>query len=123
MALPQYNIEFYKGETFVLSITYKDGTGCALDLSSGYTAQVDGRLTASTGSTVWTVSTSDSSGTVIALSAGSPNIVITLTSAYTGTLTPGSGVWDLKLSNSGNSSAEYLLGGSYTINDPVTEAS
>ena len=48
MALPQYTIEFHQGETFELAITYKDSTGCALDLSgsTAYDAKIEGRATA-----------------------------------------------------------------------------
>ena len=121
MALPSYEIQFHQGETFELAITYKDSTGCALDLSGGYTAKIEGRLAASTGDpALWTVSTTDSSGTIITLSQGSPNIHINLTSGYTGTLPVGSGVWDLKLVLTSGAVITYVLGGAYTIVDPVT---
>tara|TARA_B100000900_G_C20192713_1_gene558551 strand:- start:37 stop:399 length:363 start_codon:yes stop_codon:yes gene_type:complete len=119
MALPTYAIEFHHGETFELSITYKDSTGCALDLSSGYTAKIDGRLTP-TDSVVWDVTNVDQSGRIITLSKGSPNIHILLPSAYTDGLTVGSGVWDLKLEKTSGSVVDYVLGGTYKILDPVT---
>ena len=123
MALPTYDISFHQGETFELAITYKDSTGCALDLSMGYTAKIEGRATASAVPVLWTVDTTDSvshPGTVITLSKGSPNIHINLTSAYAATLPIGTGVWDLKLTATTGSIVTYVLGGAYTILDPVT---
>ena len=124
MALPTYDISFYQGETFELAITYKDSTGCALALELGYTAKIEGRLTASANDpALWTVDTTDSvayPGTVITLSKGSPNIHINLTSAYAATLPIGTGVWDLKLTATTGSIVTYVLGGAYTILDPVT---
>jgi hypothetical protein len=121
MALPQYTIEFHQGETYVLSITYKDSTGCAVDLSSGYTAQIDGRASSAL---KWRASTEVHSPVVgtIVLSKGSPNIKVTLADTYTASLDLGSGVWDLLLENSTPTpdTSEYLLGGTYTISDPVT---
>ena len=123
MALPQYTIEFHQGETFELAITYKDSTGCALDLSgsTAYDAKIEGRATAD-GSVVWTVNEVASSGNVITLSKGSPNIHVNLTKDYTATLSPGSGIWDLKLTQSASphNIVTYVLGGEYTILDPVT---
>ena len=123
MALPNYNISFHKGETYTLSITYKDSAGCPLNLSSGFAAKIDGRLTASTGDPAkWTATSGGGSANSIALSNGSPNIKLTRSDAYTGGLDVGSGVWDLYLDNTGANpdTSEYLLGGSYTIVDPVT---
>ena len=129
MALPTYDISFHAGETFELAITYKDSTGCALLLDLGHTAKIEGRLAASTGDpALWTVDTTDSvahPGTVITLSNGSPNIHVNLTAAYTATLPVGTGVWDLKLTQDNSAGVAddivtYVLGGSYTILDPVT---
>ena len=128
MALPTYDISFHTGETFELAITYKDSTGCALDLSTEYTAKIEGRATASAVPVLWTVDTTDSvshPGTVITLSKGSPNIHVNLTAAYTATLPVGTGVWDLKLTQDNSAGVAddivtYVLGGSYTILDPVT---
>ena len=115
MAVPTYNFEFVAGETFTLQITYKNSSGSVVDLSSGYTVDIDGRSESGASSTLFSV---DSSTTAVALAATSPNITLTLAPSVTGAITaPASGVYDVKVTETTPNPdvVRYILGGKFTV--------
>jgi hypothetical protein len=113
-----HQISFHAGETFEMSLTYTDSDGCPLNLGSGYTCQMDGRLTSSTAESVFSWS---SSGGEIVLANSNPNIQINVSSSETGLISaPVSGVYDIKLSNTSTGVVKYIMSGTFKIIDPVT---
>ena len=120
MALPTYNFEFVSGETFTLEITYKNSAGSVVDLSSGFTVDIDGRVEADSTGTLFSV---DSSTSAVALAATSPNITLTLSPSVTGGIAaPASGVYDVKVTETGPNPdvVRYILGGKFTVLKAVT---
>jgi len=120
MTLPQFNFDFVSGETFTLEITYKDAAGNPVNLSSGYVVDIDGRVDASSASTLFAV---DSTTSAVTLSSGSPNIVMTLAASVTGGITaPATGVYDVKVKETTPDPdvVRYILGGQFTVLKAVT---
>lgn len=113
---PKHNIVMYQGGSFDLSLTYQDSDGCAIDLSSGYTCEFEGRTALADGDPP--KFTFISSGSQITLSAATPNIVISLAPGDTSGITAGKGVYDVKLAHS--DSTVFLIEGEYEVVQPVT---
>ncbi len=112
---PKHDIVMYQGGSFDLSLTYQDSDGCAIDLSSGYTCEFEGRTAlADSGHTFTFIS----SGSQITVSAATPNIVISLAPSDTSGITAGKGVYDIKLTHS--DSTVFLIEGEYEVVQPVT---
>ena len=121
MALPSYNFEFVSGETYTLEITYRDSSGAVIDLSSGYTVEIDGRVEADSATTLFSV---DSTTDAVQLSASAPNITLNLTPAITGAIdAPASGVYDVKVTNTTPNPdvIRYILGGKFNVLLAVTQ--
>ncbi len=119
MALPTYDFDFVKGETFDLTVDYKDSAGAVINLSSGYTVTMTGRTEADSSSTLFSVS--NSSG--ITLASTSPNITIRLSSTVTaGIAAPNSGVYDIRVAQTGPTPdvVKYILTGKFTVYEAVT---
>jgi len=119
MALPTYDFDFVKGETFDLTVDYKDSAGAVINLSSDYTVTMTGRTEADSSSTLFSVS--NSSG--ITLASTSPNITIRLSSTVTaGIAAPNSGVYDIRVAQTGPTPdvVKYILTGKFTVYEAVT---
>lgn len=100
-----------QGATFSLSVNYSAVT----DLSSGWSARMQGRTTHDASSAVFSLT--ESSG--ITLGSSNPNIVIRMEASATDDLTaPQTGVYDLELVN--GTSVYRILEGSYRITPEVT---
>lgn len=96
-----------QGSTLSLSINYKDSNGDTIDLSSGYTARMQGRTGAAADSTLFSLT--DSSG--ITLAATNPNILVTLSATSTAALpAPLLGVYDLEIESSSGVVTKVLKG-------------
>jgi len=105
-----------QGATFSLSVNYKNSAGSTVNLSSGYTARMQGRTSHSASSTVFSLT--NSSG--ITLGSSDPNIVITIAATATDDYTaPLSGVYDLELVDS-SSNVYRILEGNFEITPEVT---
>jgi len=110
-----FNITINQGATFELTITWKDSTGAAINLT-GYGARMQVRETYSSTSSI--VSLTNGSGITLGGSAGTIAIVISATT--TAALTaPFSGVYDLELVSAGGV-VTRLLQGAATVSPEVT---
>jgi uncharacterized membrane protein len=100
-----------QGATFSLSVNY----AAVANLSSGYTARMQGRATHDAASTIFSLTSSDG----ITLGSSSPNIVITMAAPATDDFTaPSSGVYDLELVQGSN--VYRVLEGAFEITPEVT---
>jgi len=120
MALPTYNFDFVAGETYTLEITYRDAAGAVIDLSSGYVVDIDGRVTADSAGTLFSI---DSTTSAIVLNSSAPNIVVTLDPSVTGAIdAPASGVYDVKVTETTPTPdvVRYILGGKFNVLKAVT---
>jgi len=105
-----------QGATFSLSVNYKSSAGSTIDLSSGYTARMQGRTSHAASSTVFALT--NSSG--ITLGSSDPNIVISIAASATDDFSaPSSGVYDLEIVDS-SSNVFRILEGRYEITPEVT---
>ncbi len=101
-----FDITINQGETFQLTLTWKDAAGVVIN-NTGYTAAMQVRETYSSSSTV--VSLTNGSGITLGGAAGTVAIVIS--AATTAALTaPFSGVYDLELVSGGGVVTRILQG-------------
>ena len=111
----RFDITINQGATFELTVTWKDSTGAAINLT-GYSARMQVRETYSSASTV--VSLTNGSGITLGGAAGTIAILISATT--TAALTaPFSGVYDLELVSAGGV-VTRLLQGAATVTPEVT---
>ena len=111
----RFDITINQGATFELTVTWKDSTGAAINLT-GYSARMQVRETYSSASTI--VSLTNGSGITLGGSAGTIAILISATT--TAALTaPFSGVYDLELV-SASGVVTRLLQGAATVSPEVT---
>ena len=111
----RFDITINQGATFELTVTWKDSTGAAINLT-GYSARMQVRETYSSSSTV--VSLTNGSGITLGGAAGTIAILISATT--TAALTaPFSGVYDLELVSAGGV-VTRLLQGAATVTPEVT---
>jgi len=104
-----------QGATFSLSVNYQTSAGSTVDLSSGYSARMQGRTNHDDSSTIFSL-TSPSN---ITLASSSPNVVIRMEASATDDFTaPSVGVYDLELVQGAN--VFRILEGSYRITPEVT---
>lgn len=110
-----FDITINQGATFELTVTWKDSTGAAINLT-GYSARMQVRETYSSSSTI--VSLTNGSGITLGGAAGTIAILISATT--TAALTaPFSGVYDLELVSAGGV-VTRLLQGAATVTPEVT---
>lgn len=111
----RFDITINQGATFELTVTWKDSTGAAINLT-GYSARMQVRETYSSASTI--VSLTNGSGITLGGAAGTIAILISATT--TAALTaPFSGVYDLELVSAGGV-VTRLLQGAATVTPEVT---
>lgn len=111
----RFDITINQGATFELTVTWKDSTGAAINLT-GYSARMQVRETYSSSSTI--VSLTNGSGITLGGAAGTIAILISATT--TAALTaPFSGVYDLELVSAGGV-VTRLLQGAATVTPEVT---
>lgn len=114
MAAGYYDVVIEQGATFSLSLTYKDSTGAAINLT-GFTARSKFKPSFS-GTAV--ASLTNVSGITLGGAAGT--IVIVISASDTAAITaPSSGVYDLEIVSSGGV-VTRLLEGKYTVTPEVT---
>lgn len=112
----RYDITIEQGSTFVFDL---EVTG--VDLSSGYTARMQGRTSHAATST--TFSLTNGSGITISYSAGNSHLVPTLTATATTAMTaPSSGVYDLEYEHTASGVVTRILEGTYYVTPEVTRA-
>jgi hypothetical protein len=111
----KYNLTMWQGSTFGLSITVKDSTGTAQNLTS-YTARMQMRPSYDSGTVTETL-TSANSEIVITANTGTVNLTLaaTRTANISVDMTNGkpprsSYVYDLELIDSGNTVSKILYG-------------
>ena len=114
MSAGYHDVVIEQGATFSLSLTYKDSTGAAINLT-GFTAR--SKFKTSYSGTVVANLTS-SSGITLGGAAGT--IVLTISATDTAAITaPSSGVYDLEIVSSGGV-VTRLLEGKYNVTPEVT---
>ena len=110
-------VTIQQGATFSLNVNYKDANGSTINLSSGYTARMQGRTTHASDSTVFSLT----NGSGITLEATDPNIAIVIAATVTDDYTaPSTGVYDLEIVKTATSEVFRILEGRYEITPEVT---
>jgi len=106
-----------QGATFSLSVNYKDASGSTINLSSGYTARMQGRTSHAATGTVFSLT--NSSG--ITLGSSDPNIVIAIAATATDDFAaPSSGVYDLEIAKTSSGEVFRILEGRFEITPEVS---
>jgi len=109
-----YHFSMEQGSTFSRSITYKNSSGDAIDLS-GYTARMQLRKNIEDAAPLIELTTENGR---IAITGSTGTIVLTISAADTASLNPVEGVYDLELVS--GSTIEKLIAGTFTIKREVT---
>lgn len=105
-----------QGATFSLSVNYKTAAGSTVNLSSGYTARMQGRTSHAASSTVFSLTQAGG----ITLGSSDPNIVISIAASATDDLSaPSGGVYDLELVDS-SSNVYRILEGRFVVTPEVS---
>lgn len=114
MGAGTYHFSMEQGSTFSRTITYKDSSGSAIDLS-GYTARMQLRRNIDDASAIIELTTSNGR---IALGGVAGTVTLTIAASDTAALSPVEGVYDLELVT--GDTVEKLLAGTFTIQREVT---
>lgn len=104
----RYDIELYQGDSFDVSISFKQSNGTPVDLSG---VSIKARIVASEGGTPAPIATFDTSGSNLA--GGIVKLAIDDTSGFNGTYS-----WDLQLKE-GTKQRTYI-GGVITVTGDIT---
>jgi len=105
-----------QGATFSLSVNYKTAAGSTVNLSSGYTARMQGRTSHAATGTVFSLTQAGG----ITLGSSDPNIVISIAATATDDFAaPSSGVYDLELAD-GSGNVFRILEGRFKITPEVS---
>jgi len=111
------HVEIQQGATFTLSINLLASDGSQRNLSSGFTAAMQGRTSHKSENTIFSLTSSSG----ITLSATSPCFVVTLTATQTALLlAPVRGVYDIELTTTSSGLVERVIEGSFEITPEVT---
>ena len=114
----EYAITIEQGASFALNLAVKLD-GALVNYSSGYTAKAQGRESYDSAATLFSTAEANCA---IALSSTSPNVALTMTPAYTAALSaPASGVYDIEITKTSDSSVVRLIEGSFTVTPEVTK--
>ena len=120
------NITARKGDTFRLSVTFKnsDGTG-GIAITGNYTFKMDIRDSAfddSAGGALISISTTQDSPTTNGFdtSGGSGNVIINISSSTMNGIDGGRYVYDLQATNTADNSVQTWLKGNFVVNEDVT---
>ena len=119
------NITARKGDTFRLSVTFKDSNGTAIGITGNYNFKMQVRSSAFDDT---------ASGALIEISAteaqaisdgfdtsgGSGNVVINMSSNTMNAIDGGRYVYDLQATNTGDNSVQTWLKGNFVVNEDVT---
>jgi hypothetical protein len=116
MSAGVYNTVIEKGATFELTVTYKDATGSAVDLST-WTVRMQVRETPSSGTTILT---SEGGSPTIVLTKNSSGVIsATVSAANTAALTPATAFYDIEAQNA-SGVVRRVLQGRIIISPEVT---
>ncbi len=115
MPAAPYDIFIEQGTTWSLPLVWKDETGALKNLT-GYTARMQIRATAASGTTL--ADLTDANGK-ITLGGAAGTITLTLTPTDTSAIPPGTYVYDLELVAGGGVVTRLLKGG-VTVDAEVT---
>lgn len=111
------HIQIQQGATFTLSLNLLAADSSQRNLSSGFTAAMQGRTSHKSDSTIFSLT--NSSG--ITLAATSPCLVISLTATQTAALiAPVRGVYDIELTTTSTGLVERIIEGTFEITPEVT---
>jgi hypothetical protein len=117
MAAGVYNTVIEKGATFELTVTYKDASGAAVDLS-GWTVRMQVRETPGSASTILTSTGGSPTITITGNSAGIISASISATN--TAALTPATAYYDIEVQNNSSGIVRRVLQGRIVISPEVT---
>lgn len=116
MSAGTYNILAEQGATFIRTVLYTDSAGDPIDLT-GFTAAMQVRSTASSGTVILALTTENSR---LTLGGAAGTIDVLVSAADMTALTPGKYVYDLELYN--GAEVTRLIEGSFTVKAEVTRA-
>ena len=118
MSAGKYNFVIEQGTTFTRTITWKDSSGSAIDLST-YTARMDIKEKKSDTTANALVNLTETAG--LTLGGGAGTILITITHAVTTALDFEEAYYDLEVKSAGGVVTK-LLEGTITLDKEVTTA-
>lgn len=114
MTAGEYDFIIEKGARWNPTLTWKDSTGSAIDLT-GYSAKMEIRSSQAASSTIFSLT----SGSEITLGGAAGTIAIDVGAASTSAVVDDTGVYDLELTD-GSSNVTRLIEGKVTFKDEVT---
>lgn len=119
------NITARKGDTFRLSVTFKDSSGTPIGITDNYEFKMQVRSSAfddtASGALIEILTTQDSAiSDGFDTSGGSGNVVINMSSTTMNAIDGGRYVYDLQATNTGDNSVQTWLKGNFVVNEDVT---
>ena len=119
------NITARKGDTFRLSVTFKDSGGTAIGITDNYTFKMQVRSSAfddTASGALIEISTTQASAISDGFdtSGGSGNVVINMSSNTMNAIDGGRYVYDLQATNTNDQSVQTWLKGNFVVNEDVT---
>ena len=117
MAAGVYNTTIEKGATFNLSVTYKDATGTAVDLTD-WTVRMHVRETPADSTTILT---SQGASPTIALTKNSSGVItVTISAATTSAIEATTAYYDIEIEQTATGVVRRVLKGRIVISPEVT---
>ena len=119
------NITARKGDTFRLSVTFKDSSGTPIGITDNYEFKMQVRSSAfddtASGALIEILTTQDSAiSDGFDTSGGSGNVVINMSSTTMNAIDGGRYVYDLQATNTVHNSVQTWLKGNFVVNEDVT---
>ena len=119
------NITARKGDTFRLSVTFKDSSGNAIGITDNYVFKMQVRSSAfddTVSGALIEISTTQNSAISDGFdtSGGSGNVVINMSSNTMDAIDGGRYVYDLQATNTNDQSVQTWLKGNFVVNEDVT---
>ena len=119
------NITARKGDTFRLSVTFKDSGGNAIGITDNYTFKMQVRSSAfddTASGALIEISTTQNSTIADGFdtSGGSGNVIINISSGTMNAIDGGRYVYDLQATNVADNSVQTWLKGNFVVNEDVT---
>ena len=119
------NITARKGDTFRLSVTFKDSGGTAIGITGNYNFKMQVRSSAfddTASGALIEISTTQNSTIADGFdtSGGSGNVIINISSGTMNAIDGGRYVYDLQATNVADNSVQTWLKGNFVVNEDVT---
>ena len=119
------NITARKGDTFRLSVTFKDSSGTPIGITDNYAFKMQVRSSAfddTVSGALIEISTTEAQAVTDGFdtSGGSGNVVINMSSTTMNAIDGGRYVYDLQATNTSDQSVQTWLKGNFVVNEDVT---